>query len=90
MRAHDGDLRERRRNPGFFDPASGRYDMRVLLISALGLNGERFKSVRKHLLSRIPGDSAFKYGASQRPKKRAGKKAEATTGAGADVLQPSC
>ena len=71
-----------------FDPASGRYDMRVLLISALGLNGERYKSVRKHLLSRIPGDSAFKWGKSQRPT-RTTKKAEATIGAGAEMLQPS-
>jgi len=72
-----------------FDPASGRYDMRVLLISALGLNGERFKSVRKHLLSRIPGDSAFKWGKSQRPA-RGTKNAQTTTGAEADALQPSC
>ena len=72
-----------------FDPASGRYDMRVLLISALGLNGDRFKSVRKHLLCRIPGDSAFKWGKSQRPT-RTTKKSEATIGAGAEMLQPSC
>jgi hypothetical protein len=42
------------------------------------------------LLALIPGDSAFKYGASQRPKKRADKNAKATTGAEADALQPSC
>lgn len=72
-----------------FDPASGRYDMRVLLVGALGLNGDRFKSVRKHLLSRIPGDSAFKWGKSQRPK-RTMEKAEATSGAGAEMLRPSC
>ncbi|HEY3379237.1 MAG TPA: amidoligase family protein [Armatimonadota bacterium] len=72
-----------------YNPASGRYDMRVLLISALGLNGKRFASVRKHLLSRIPGDSAFKWGKSQRPT-RVTKNAEKTTGAEAEMLQPSC
>ena len=50
-----------------FDPQSAKYDMRVFLISGLKMNGDEFKTARKHLLSRMPGDAAFKYG---RPKKK--------------------
>ena len=72
-----------------YDPASAKYDFRVFLISALGMNGDEFKTARKHLLTLMPGDSAFKYG---RPTGKTGKakKTEATTGAGAEMLQPSC
>lgn len=45
-----------------YDPASGKYDMRVFLISALKLNGDEYKNVRKHLLSNLTGSSAWKYG----------------------------
>lgn len=47
-----------------FDPSSAKYDFRVFLIH-LGLNGDEFKTARKHLLSAMPGDAAFKRG---RPK----------------------
>jgi len=72
-----------------YDPASAKYDFRVFLISALSMNGDEFKTARKHLLTLMPGDSAFKYG---RPTGKAGKakKTEETTGAGAEMLQPSC
>ncbi len=45
-----------------YDPASGKYDMRVFLISALKLNGEPYKNVRRHLLANLTGDSAWKRG----------------------------
>ncbi|MHB1002059.1 MAG: amidoligase family protein [Armatimonadota bacterium] len=45
-----------------YEPESGKYDMRVFLISALKLNGEPYKNVRKHLLSNLNGDSAWKHG----------------------------
>jgi len=54
-----------------YNPDSAKYDMRVFLISALGMNGDEFKTARKHLLALMPGDSAFKYGKTQRPKKQA-------------------
>jgi hypothetical protein len=91
MNSHGASAKKR-----VFNPASGRYDMRVLLVSALSLNGERFWAVRKHLLSRIPGDSAFKWGRSQRPRRAADPKVTATTTpdmtprAEADTLRPSC
>lgn len=47
-----------------FDPTSAKYDFRIFLIH-LGLNGDEFKTARKHLLSAMPGDAAFKRG---RPK----------------------
>lgn len=72
-----------------YDPASAKYDMRVFLLG-LGMIGEETRTARKHLLALMPGDSAFKYGASQRPKKRAAKKQENVTEAGSDMLQPSC
>jgi hypothetical protein len=84
MNAHGASATKRK-----YDPASAKYDMRVFLLG-LGMIGEETRTTRKHLLALMPGDSAFKYGASQRPKKRADKKAEATAGAGADALQPSC
>ena len=51
-----------------FDPQSAKYDMRVFLISSLKMNGDEFKTARKHLLARMPGDAAFKYGRPQTPK----------------------
>jgi hypothetical protein len=50
-----------------YNPQTVKYDFRVWLVSALALNGDAYKNVRKHLLSRMPGDSAFKHGAAQRP-----------------------
>ena len=84
MNAHGASAKQRA-----YDPASAKYDMRVFLISALAMNGDEFKTARRHLLARMPGDSAFKNGASQRPKK-AETKSEATAGAGAETLQLSC
>ncbi|HEX2951001.1 MAG TPA: amidoligase family protein [Armatimonadota bacterium] len=69
-----------------YDPASARYDFRVFLISALGMNGDEFKTARKHLLTLMPGDAAFKYG---RPTGKA-MKTEETIEVGAEMLQPSC
>jgi hypothetical protein len=76
-----------------YDPASAKYDFRVFLISSLGMNGDEFKSARKHLLELMPGDSAFKYG---RPEKKAkSKKTEEMTEVaeitetGAEMLQSS-
>ena len=51
-----------------FDPQSAKYDMRVFLISGLKMNGEEFRTARKHLLERMPGDAAFKYGRPKRQK----------------------
>ncbi|HEY3416708.1 MAG TPA: amidoligase family protein, partial [Armatimonadota bacterium] len=61
-----------------FDPQSAKYDMRVFLISGLKMNGEEFKTARKHLLARMPGDAAFKYGRPQRRKHEAGTDDQAT------------
>ena len=46
-----------------FDPRSARYDFRVFLLH-LEMIGDEFKTARKHLLARLPGDSAFKRGRS--------------------------
>lgn len=54
-----------------FDPASAKYDFRVFLLR-LGLIGDEFKTARKHLLSAMPGDAAWKNG---RPKLRSPKPA---------------
>ena len=50
-----------------FDTASARYDMRVFLLH-LGLIGDEFKTARKHLLSAMPGDAAFKHGRQSKGK----------------------
>jgi len=84
MNAHGTSARKRK-----YDPASAKYDMRVFLLG-LGMIGDDTRTARKHLLALMPGDSAFKYGASQRPKKRAEKKIEETSGVGAETLRPSC
>jgi hypothetical protein len=85
INAHGASARKRA-----YDANSAKYDMCVFLISALGMNGDEFKTARKHLLALMPGDSAFKYGKAQRPKKRAVTKSEETAGAGAETLRPSC
>jgi hypothetical protein len=48
-----------------FNPASAKYDFRVILLS-LGFIGDTFKTARKHLLANMPGDSAWKNGRPQR------------------------
>jgi len=72
-----------------YDPRSARYDFRVALILALKLSGPEHRHTRRHLMERMPGDAAFKY-KERRPLRTSVKKAEATTGAGAETLQPSC
>ncbi len=54
-----------------YDPSSGKYDMRVFLISALKMNGQEFKSARAHLLSLMSGDAAWKNGRPAKAKKPA-------------------
>ena len=44
-----------------YNPASGRYDFRVLL-NRLGMTGPEFATARLHLLSKLAGDCAFKNG----------------------------
>ena len=44
-----------------FDPRSAKYDFRVFLLS-LDLIGEEFRNVRAHLLKRLPGSAAWKFG----------------------------
>lgn len=44
-----------------FSQESAKYDFRCWLLR-LGLIGDEFKSARKHLLARLPGDAAFKRG----------------------------
>ena len=61
-----------------YDPQSAKYDMRVFLISGLKMNGDEFKTARKHLLARMPGDAAFKYGRPKRQKHEAGTNDPAT------------
>ena len=36
------------------------------MVSGLGLIGDEFKNVRKHLLANMPGDAAWKNGRPQR------------------------
>jgi hypothetical protein len=49
-----------------YRPESAKYDFRVFLVSGLGLIGDEFKNVRKHLLAKMPGDAAWKNGRPQR------------------------
>ena len=44
-----------------YNPASAKYDLRVFLLR-LGLIGPEFKTVRYHLLKRLPGSAAWKNG----------------------------
>lgn len=47
-----------------YSPESARYDMRIFL-SGLGLNGLEFQAVRRSLLERLPGCSAWRSGRPQ-------------------------
>lgn len=49
-----------------YNEASAKYDFRVFMVSGLGLIGDEFKNVRKHLLAKMPGDAAWKNGRPQR------------------------
>ena len=60
-----------------YDPASGKYDMRVFLISALKMNGPAFSTARAHLLSNLNGDAAFKHGRPKSKAKNADERADA-------------
>ncbi len=53
-----------------FDPATAKYDFRVVL---LGLNmvGDEFKTVRYHLLKRLAGSAAWKHGRPMQAKEPA-------------------
>lgn len=44
-----------------YNEASAKYDFRVFLLR-LGLIGDEFKTVRQHLLKRLPGSTAWKNG----------------------------
>jgi hypothetical protein len=44
-----------------FNPATAKYDFRVLLLD-LGLVGDEFKTARKHLLANLDGSAAWKHG----------------------------
>ena len=44
-----------------YNEASAKYDFRVFLLR-LGLIGDEFKTVRQHLLKRLPGSAAWKNG----------------------------
>lgn len=83
INAHGASARRRA-----YDPVSAKYDFRVFLISALGMNGDEYRSARKHLLALMPGDSAFKQGREGRPKRRS-KTTNTTPGAEAEMLRPS-
>jgi hypothetical protein len=85
LNAHGASAKKR-----IYNPATAKFDFRVFLISALKLNGPTFKTTRQHLLALMPGDSAFKYGKAQRPKRNPKKTTEETPGAGAEMLRPSC
>jgi len=49
-----------------YNSSSAKYDFRVFMVSGLGLIGDEFKNVRKHLLANMPGDAAWKNGRPQR------------------------
>ena len=70
-----------------FDPTSAKYDLRVFLIH-LGLNGDEFKTARKHLIAALPGDSAFKRG-RVKPNEQSAPKAEPLTEAGPETRPPA-
>jgi len=44
-----------------FDPATAKYDLRVVLLR-LGLIGDEFKTARLHLTKKLAGSSAWKRG----------------------------
>lgn len=55
-----------------YNAASSKYDMRVFLVSGLGMVGEEFKSTRMHLLANLEGNSAWKNGRPIKQKTEAG------------------
>ena len=59
-----------------YAPASGRYDMRVILLG-LGLIGEEFATARLHLTKRLGGSSSWKNGRPALPVAAAAAQAEA-------------
>lgn len=48
-----------------FDPATAKYDFRVVLLR-LGLIGDEFKTARHHLIKRLAGSAAWKRGRRDR------------------------
>ena len=44
-----------------YNPLSAKYDLRVFLLR-LGMIGSEFKNTRMHLMTRMPGNSAWKNG----------------------------
>ncbi len=59
-----------------YTPASGRYDMRVILLG-LGLIGDEFATARHHLTKRLDGSSSWKNGRPARAATAADPTAEA-------------
>jgi len=49
-----------------FDPATAKYDFRVVMLR-LGLIGDEFKTARLHLMKRLAGSAAWKRGRRDRP-----------------------
>ena len=52
------------RNPREYNETTARFDFRVALLH-LGLIGDEFKTVRHHLLKRLPGSAAWRNGRPQ-------------------------
>lgn len=52
------------RNPREYNETTARFDFRVALLH-LGLIGDEFKTVRQHLLKRLPGSSAWRNGRAE-------------------------
>ncbi len=59
-----------------FRPESAKYDLRIHLLH-IGFIGQEFRTARKHLLSLMPGDSAWKHG---RPKPKLLPEAQPVSG----------
>jgi hypothetical protein len=49
-----------------FDPATAKYDFRVVLLR-LGLIGDEFKTAHLHLTKRLAGSAAWKRGRRDQP-----------------------
>jgi hypothetical protein len=49
-----------------FDPATAKYDFRVVMLR-LGLVGDEFKTARLHLTKKLAGSAAWKHGRRDRP-----------------------
>jgi hypothetical protein len=67
-----------------FDPATAKYDFRVVLLR-LGLIGDEFKTARHHLTKRLAGSAAWKRGRRD----RATADANATSSNEADDARPA-